>query len=223
MTQTHLRLTTWIAFADFFTAISLFMFYNYAVQRTKVILIEKPVKDFATELHKQLEVNKVPHEWDPRQSWLTLPADWFLFERGKWEIRDRDKVRVLANCLIAALHRSQSNDKANKQPEFRFYLMIRGHADARPMTVITNMELSKRRSHALEDALIEYGVSAPEFQVSSQGVGDTEPKVDNCADSSSLAGRPFRMPPCPNGLYASDEQLSPNRRIELRFGVFAAK
>jgi hypothetical protein len=221
--QARFRLTTWIALADFFTAISLFMFSLYAVQRHKVVVIEEPVKDFVAELHLQLELAKVPHEWDPRQAWLALPADLFLFESRKWEIRDPDKVRVLADCLIAALRGSRPKDETKKQPAFRLYLMIRGHADARPMTGITNMELSKRRSRALEEALMGFGVSAPGFQVSSQGVGDSEPKVDNCADSSSAGGRPFRLPPCPHGQYASDEQLRDNRRIELRFGIFAAK
>jgi len=223
MNSNRLRLTTWIAFADFFTAISLFMFSHYAIQRHKVILIGKPVKEFVAELHRQLDYAQVKHDWDPRQSWLTLPEDFFLFEKRSWKIKDPNKVEVLAHALKAALRKSQSAGGSKPESTFRLYLMIRGHADARPMTGITNMELSKRRSRALEEALIQYEVSAPEFQVSSQGVGDTEPVADNCAEAQTNDGRKPLMPPCPGGKYASDEQLSVNRRIELRFGVFAAK
>jgi outer membrane protein OmpA-like peptidoglycan-associated protein len=223
MNSNRLKITTWVGFADFFTTISLFMFSHYAVQRHKVILIGKPVKDFAAELHNQLASSHVKHQWDQRQSWLTLPDDFFLFEKNSWQIRDPKKVELLANALKAALHKTQSDGGPRPESAFRFYLMIRGHADARPTTGITNMELSKRRARSLEEALVQYDVCAPEFQVSSQGVGETEPVVDNCAQGAVVGGHTSLLHPCTGGRYASDQQLSINRRIELRFGVFAAK
>jgi hypothetical protein len=220
VSSNRFRITTWMAFADFFAAISLLMLSHYAVQRRKVIQISKPIKDFASELHKQLSDAGVPHEWDPRQSWISLPDNYFLLTKADWHITDQGRVELLANALKNALRKSSSGWDTGA---FRFYLLIRGHADARPMGGMTNLELSRLRARELEKDLGAYGVGAPEFQVSSQGVGETEPLVDNCAQPHDGSGYASKLPPCPGARFASDDRLSVNRRIELRFGVFAAK
>lgn len=214
MPSSRFKLTTWIAFADFFTAISLFAFALFAVQRQKVLMIEKPVRDFARALFGELEKSGLRPEFDKERSRLTLP-EAMLFQTGRWEIRSPERVKQLADALKQARAKLEAADSAAWSKTKSFHLVIRGHADARPIGGFSNLRLSQLRARALEESLLSNEISAPDFHVSSQGVGESEPAIDNC--------RPQRAKPrsaCPDGKYASDNELAANRRIELRFGFF---
>ena len=141
-----------------------------------------------------------------------------LFETGKWEIRSPDRVAHLADALKTARRLSGGSDLVGGGRTKAFHLVIRGHADARPIAGFSNLRLSQLRARALEEALLSNKISAPNFHVSAQGVGESEPVTDNCESGRSKAQAPRSA--CPDGKYASDSELVRNRRIELRFGFF---
>jgi outer membrane protein OmpA-like peptidoglycan-associated protein len=209
------RLTAWVALADFFTAVALFAFALYGVQRQKVIEVEQPVRKFAGALSEALRSAGLRAEYDDVRSRLALP-EALLFQTGKWEIRDPAVVAKISRAMLEVRDSLRKEDQAMWGQTRSFHLVIRGHADARPVRGASNLWLSKQRARALEEALLDTGISAPEFHVSSQAVGDSEPKVDNCAPQTAQL-----RTDCPAGQFASDRALAPNRRIELRFGFFS--
>lgn len=205
------RVIVWIAFADFFTAVALFAFALYGVQRQKEITIEEVVHLFARELYAALRKQGLQVEYDVERSRLTL-AEAMVFDTNESKLKHPEVVHEIATALKAVQAANASSwDKTRS-----FHLVIRGHADARPMSGRTNVQLSQERARALEDALVEDGITVPAFQISAQGVGESEPKVDNCSPPT----RELRTI-CSAKRYGSDEELAPNRRIELRFGFFS--
>jgi outer membrane protein OmpA-like peptidoglycan-associated protein len=201
-----------VAFADLFTAMALFAFALYGVQRQKLIEIEQPVQVFAKELNRALRDEGLKVDYDAARSRLALP-EALLFETGKWKIRDPRVVTKISRAMLQVrtrLHGQNGSDGTRS-----FHLVIRGHADARPVPNESNLWLSRQRARTLEEALSRNGIAAPDFHLSSEAVGDSEPTVDNCSPQTKALRRA-----CPGGQFASDEALAPNRRIELRFGFF---
>lgn len=211
-------LTVWMAFADFFGALALLIFAVYIASRPpaakddghveELIRIDKEVKTLAAEIGEELRKRGIDVPVPDDNVAIVLP-ELLLFESGRYEVRDPQKALQVAAALRAVQDRWRRN----------FVLVIQGHTDARPPRpnheYSDNLELSRLRARAVEHYLTRMGVAPPRFQVVSQGVGPAHPVVPNCrsrSDAIDCAGpADFR----------SAEALAPNRRIELRFGVFS--
>jgi flagellar motor protein MotB len=204
------RLLTWIAFADFFVALSVVAIALYGFQQQQNFRITEPVKQLAEQLAGELKGLGVDVKYDKGSAALTMP-DTFLFESGGYTLRDPVKLGAIASAL-----RNVAGDWHGG-----FVLVIRGHTDAYPPSrdarFRTNLELSALRARAMQEALGREGIVAPRFQIATQGVGEFEPHVDNC-----LGRSPVMRVKCEAGAeFRSKEELQPNRRIELRFGFFS--
>ena len=210
-----LRVTTWVAFADFFACLALLAFALYGFQRQKLIQVEEPIKRFVASLERFMTANHMHVNFDEVRSSLTLD-EAVLFDRGRWEIKHPEVVQQLAESLRESADQLRSSGEFNLDQTRAFQLVIRGHADARPFGNNTNLWLAQQRARRLEESLATAGIHAPDFQVSSQSVGEWEPVVDNCVPAS-----PQPRAVCPDGRYGDDAALAPNRRIELRFGYFS--
>lgn len=212
------RLTVWMAFADFFGALALLIFGVYIASRPPaatpdphvqdLIRIDKEVKTLAAEIGSELRKRGIDVPVPDDNVAIVLP-ELLLFESGQYEIRDPQGALKVAEALRAVQDRWHRN----------FVLVIQGHTDARPPRpnpeYRDNLELSRLRARAVEQYMTRVGVAPPRFQVVAQGVGPAYPVVPNCrsrSDAIDCAGpTDFR----------SAEDLAPNRRIELRFGVFS--
>jgi outer membrane protein OmpA-like peptidoglycan-associated protein len=203
------RVTTWVAVADFFTAIAVISFALYASHRSKteqVIRIQDDVRQLAERLRTELQRNGIPAETRSEDLAIVLPSLLF-FESGKAEIRDTSNITKVA----AALKNVKDNWRDN------FVLVIQGYTDSRPplpnAAFRDNLELSRWRAQAVEEQLDRNGVRPPQFQLVSQGMGANNPVVNNC-----LTSGPIECGSIQNYHIAPD--LERNRRIELKFGVF---
>jgi flagellar motor protein MotB len=204
------RLLTWIAFADFFVALSVVAIALYGFQQQQNFRITEPVKNLAEQLAGELAGLGIDVNYDRGSAALTMP-DTFLFESGGYVLRDRLKLHNIASAL-----RKVTNDWHGG-----YVLVIRGHTDAYPprkdARFRSNLELSTLRARAMQEALEREGIVAPRFQIATQGVGEFEPQVDNCVGSSPV----IRVRCDAAAKLRSTEELQPNRRIELRFGFFS--
>ncbi len=209
------RITAWVAFADLFTAIAIFAFALYGVQRQKLLEIEQPVQVFARELNDALRAHGLRVQYDATRSRLILP-EALLFKTGDWHILGPDVVTKISSAMLDVKKRLAQENMGGIQGTKAFYLVIRGHADSRPIPGSSNLRLSRQRARTLEEALFQDGITAPDFHLSSEAVGDSEPVVDNCSPQTATL-----RTLCKGNQYASDDQLAPNRRIELRFGFFS--
>jgi len=203
------RVTTWIALADFFTAIAVVSFALYASHRSRaeqVIRIQNDVQELAERLRDELQRKGIPAQTREEDLAIVLPSILF-FESGKADILDSSNLMRVADALKSV--RDYWRDS--------FVLVIQGYTDSRPpkrgAAFRDNLELSRWRARAVEEHLDQNGVRPPRFQLVSQGMGPHNPMVKNCVDDrwiecGSLDN--FRPP----------EELEKNRRIELKFGVF---
>lgn len=212
-------LTTWIAFADFFAAIAVISIVLFARGRrdkpcpncpecplcqdcpkTDNLDVPPEIKALARKIHHALNAEHISAKLDERSYAIILP-DTFLFQFDQRVIDDASRAQK-----IAAVLRSVGSEWHSK-----FVLMIRGHTDAYGGWQY-NHSLAHDRAQALEQALADSGIRAPTFQVAIQGVGESEPKVNNCRGQSKNAYECEALLP--------QKDLAPNRRIELRFGIF---
>lgn len=211
--MTHrLRLTTWIAFADFFSAIALVGLALYGHQRQQNIRVSTGVKHLTQQVYDHLRANGVDAAPSFREAAISLP-ETALFQPGRFDIERPDKLAKIAAAL----------KEVGSEWQGRFVLVIRGHTDAWPprsapgRPYSNNLELSWLRANAVERQLAANGVSAPAFQIAAQGVGQEEPVVDNCTGESTTP-RAY----CQDvDQIRAPEELARNRRIELRFGFFS--
>jgi outer membrane protein OmpA-like peptidoglycan-associated protein len=203
------RLTVWIAFADFFTALALISFALYASNRSRAnecLQLQADVRRLAKHLRDELQGAGVPAQTREADLAIVLPSILF-FNSGKAQINDSSNLTKVA----IALKRVRSDWRDN------FVLVIQGYTDSRPplngAPFRDNLELSRWRAQAVEQNLIDNGISAPFFQIVSQGMGPQNPIVNNCVD-----GRRIDCSSLNN--YRQSEDLEQNRRIELKFGIF---
>jgi outer membrane protein OmpA-like peptidoglycan-associated protein len=203
------RVTTWVALADFFTAIALISFALYASHRSRadqVIRIQDDVRELAERLRDELRKEGIPAQTRDEDLAIVLPSILF-FESGRAEIRDSSNLTKVAD----ALKRVQDNWRDN------FVLVIQGYTDSRPpkpgAAFRDNLELSRWRARAVEEHLDQHGIQPPRFQLVAQGMGPHNPVVKNCVDE--------RWMDCGSlDNFRPSEELEKNRRIELKFGVF---
>src|SRR5262245_12449338 len=95
------RLTTWMALADFFSAIALVALALYGHQRHENIRVNPDVKELAKRIHEQLLKRKIESNFDPENAAIVLP-DTVLFGSGQFQIRDpvhSDRVRTIGEVL----------------------------------------------------------------------------------------------------------------------------
>jgi outer membrane protein OmpA-like peptidoglycan-associated protein len=207
-----LRLTTWIALADFFSAIALVGLALYGHQRQQNIRVSTGIKHLTQQVYERLRANGVDASPSLSEAAISLP-ETVLFRPGQFDIEHPDKLAKIAATL----------KEVRSGWERRFVLVIRGHTDAWPPRAVpgapysNNLELSWLRANTVEKELATNGVSAPGFQIATQGVGQEEPVVDNCTGQSAVPRA-----------YCEDvnhirrpADLVRNRRIELRFGFFS--
>lgn len=237
----------WIAFADFFLVIALVAFASDYRRGQKARLAtaalneelrktrdgqkgqDSVINDLQRQLKDYIEVDNrtkalvgllgdalrkrgVAYQIDAQQAAVVLP-ELTLFESSSWELRETSTVARVAEALL------EIGDKWQRG----FVLVIRGHTDGWPVTdrrqFSSNLELSRMRARSFEEALGTHGIAAPRFQVVSQGRGEFEPRVDNCQSPQSNPALPRSS--C-NGRadLRPKKDVAPNRRIELRFGLF---
>jgi len=211
--QYRYRLTTWIAFADFFAAIALMLFAMFATQRRKAIEIEQPMRDFVRSLGSELKHRGIPAVEDVDRSAIVLP-EGALFQSTKWEVEPNGTARIAEALRSAA---AKTGGLQNLQ------LVIRGHADARPISSIKgfdNLQLSRLRARSMEEGLVSAGLEDL-IHISSEGVGSKEPIVDNCAGPPPSDAIPRAI--CADSKYRGADEIVRNRRIELRFGFFSGQ
>lgn len=203
----------WVAFADFFTAMAAMALVLYGVQHNKNVTLEG--KQVAEDLFRLLQAKQLDVQFDRQRGSISI-RETMLFEFREWTIKDP----TLLDRLAAALR-----EVATKSPHWRrnMILVVRGHTDAWPPAPTapfkSNFQLSLWRAEAVQVRLEATGIGAPDFTVVAQGLGPSEPIVDNCKGVS-----PKPRPSCAN---VSDlrppQELAPNRRIELRFGFFTGR
>jgi flagellar motor protein MotB len=188
------------------------LFAMFAMQRRKAIEIEQPMRDFVQNLGVELRRRGIPVVEDIDRSAIVLP-EGVLFKSTQWTLEPGRTTRIAGALRSAA---SKTSGLQNLQ------LVIRGHADARPVPSVTgfdNLHLSRLRARSMEEELVATGLGSL-VHMSSEGVGANEPIVDNCA-----APAPDKIPRaiCPDGKFGTADALERNRRIELRFGFFSGQ
>jgi outer membrane protein OmpA-like peptidoglycan-associated protein len=201
------RLTTWVAFADFFAALAVISIALYAVHRRGDIRVPPELKLLVDKLQTELSEEGIKTELDEINYSLNLP-ETALMDFGKWDLPNAETPRRIARAIkkVAGVWPAE------------YILMIRGHADAHQKQPGINRYISSKRAEVLGDALAAEGIRPPQYQVATQGVGEFEPVVDNCVrpgPSMYDCGGP--------GNLKSPKLLAANRRIELRFGHFSGK
>src|SRR5258708_10021096 len=95
------RATTWMAFADFFTALALVSFALYASHRSRadqVIQIQDDVRRLSEALTQELRRQGIPAESRPQDFSIVLPALLF-FDSGRAEIVDASRLTKVAYAL----------------------------------------------------------------------------------------------------------------------------
>ena len=203
------RVTTWVAFADFFTALAIVSFALYASHRSRadqVIQLQADVRHLAERLRDELRKQGVPAQSRDEDLAIILPSILF-FESGKAQIRDPSNLEKVAEAL------------KNVQADWRdnFVLVIQGYTDSRPPVTGApfrdNLELSRWRAQAVEENLNSHGVRPPAFQMVSQGMGSQNPVARNCLDNRWIECGSLDN-------FRRSEDLEKNRRIELKFGIF---
>ncbi len=208
------RVTAWMVFADFFAALALLAMTLYGVQRQKNIAITSADRSLTQllcrSLRRELPGYAKTITCDIRNSSISLP-EVLLFAYGKAEISHQGKVDAVVRALFSA--------KEEWKDRKAFLLILRGHADASGNTR-ANLELSRNRARAMESALAQGGVKAPDFHVAAQGVGDTEPVIDNCPKAGTPRPK-SAWSHCRGRVLLDEDALAPNRRTELRFGFFS--
>jgi outer membrane protein OmpA-like peptidoglycan-associated protein len=204
------RITTWVAFSDFFVSMAVLAFALYGMQRQRNITITRPDRQLAQSLCDQLKVQGIAVRCDAQKSSLLLP-EAMLFRTNSAEVADAAKVAQIAQALRAVQKQWQGRGS--------FQLIIRGHADERPAGRITNVALSTLRAQSMERRLRDNGIHAPDFYVSAQGVGEFEPEVDNCPQGGNRPRSQWTV--CDGREFGASAELQRNRRLELRFGFFS--
>jgi flagellar motor protein MotB len=232
----HFRLTVWVAFADLFSVLALLAFGLYIGSRPpseaaakpapppkpapkpkpaeppprehELLRIDREVKALAQAMRDALSQRGVDVPELGENVSIVLP-ELLLFDSGEYTIRDRSRAALVVDALRAVRARWRPN----------FVLVIQGHTDARPPRpnprYRDNLELSRLRAGVVERYMTEAGIVPPLFQVVSQGLGATQPVVPNCRSNA-------RTIECAGASdFRTGEELSANRRIELRFGVFS--
>lgn len=207
------RLLVWIALADFFTVFSVATFGVYAAQRNRmlkaeaVIRVDRQVSNLAKQLAERLQAHGIAVDKPDENMAIQLPAV-LLFESGDWIIKSPSAI----DKIVAALKDVQKEWRGN------FVLVIRGHTDSVPPKRTAkyhdNLELSRWRAEAMAISLAKTGISPPSFQVVAEGVGEFEPVIPNCRSG-------VRVKCLSKSDFLENDELSKNRRIELRFGVFS--
>ena len=233
------RVVTWVAFADFFVALSVVSFGLYANKRNEIerahgqlkaceeqmvaISVEDeegntvPVTTLLLELAKEVsdDLHKagIRVEVDERRASVVLSEGFIQFAPGQYRITEGSpeeaKLKVVAECLARQRRRWLQN----------FVLAIQGHTDIFPVSprpeFSSNVELARLRAQEVEAVLFRYGVRPPDFQVVAQGAGEFQPK--DFPDCKTPSGNRVI---CADGRYVTSRDLARNRRIELRFGLF---
>jgi outer membrane protein OmpA-like peptidoglycan-associated protein len=209
-----------MAMADFFAAIALVALALYGHQRQENLRVSHGIRDLARAIHLDLTRNGIDNRYDEASASIVLQEDAVLFESGAFEITNPtylQRVRVIGNVIKSAAGRWHD----------RFIIVIRGHTDAweprrrsqegAQPRYKDNRELSWLRALEVEKRFVELGIKPPEFQVAAQGVGQEEPAVDNCKGTSKI-----KRARCDGDDQIRDrDDLSRNRRIELKFGHFS--
>ncbi|MGC4052802.1 MAG: OmpA family protein [Paludibaculum sp.] len=242
--KSRYRLTIWVAFADFFVALSLISFGYFANQVnegtrvSRTLAAEKAARQACEEKLIPVTVKDAKGNAIPVQTALLKLAEQIqrdLQAQGLAVEVNPNTASVELSENFIQFPSGQFAIAGSSPQEFRlktvarcllahrdkwlrnFVLSIQGHTDAIPLLGQgdSNLDLSRRRAREVERVLAENGIRAPDFMVVSQGMGEFYPKAfSDCTVPDSMGLR------CSDRRVVTARDVAANRRIELRFGLF---